>query len=170
MRLAPRGEQPPYARASRPRGRTHWRQARWCSLDFELTGLDPRSDEIISFGAIPIVDGRLQLRGAVSGLVRPEREIAEPSIVVHGIRGVDLGRLWFYERRRRAPARLALADLAHELRLPAEGAHDALSDALTTAQAFIALASHLDAVRRRTVDSLERAGRQLESLRVFETG
>jgi len=81
-----------YARAPLPARRTPWRQARWCALDFELTGLDPRHDEIVSYGAIPIEDGRVQLRGAVSSLVRPARESREASIRVHGLRTADLAR------------------------------------------------------------------------------
>ena len=79
-----------YESAALPRGRTPWRDARWCALDFEMTGLDPREDEIISFGAIPIEAGRLQLQAAVSRRVRPSREIGEASIPVHGIRDIDL--------------------------------------------------------------------------------
>ena len=41
---------------------------------------------------------------------------------------------------------------------PAEDPHHALGDALTTAKAFIALASHLDAAEPQTVGSLQRAG------------
>jgi DNA polymerase-3 subunit epsilon len=79
-----------YARSAAPRGRTPWREARWCALDLEMTGLDPRYDEIISFGAIPIEGGRLQLGAAVTALARPSREVGEASIPVHGIRDVDL--------------------------------------------------------------------------------
>ena len=79
-----------YARAHLPRGGTPWREARWCALDLELTGLDPRQDEIISYGAIPIEGGRLQLHDSVTALVRPTRAIGEVSIPVHGIRDVDL--------------------------------------------------------------------------------
>jgi DNA polymerase III epsilon subunit-like protein len=81
-----------YSTAKLPGARTPWRQARWCALDFELTGLDPREDEIVSFGAIPIDAGRVQLRDAVSGLVRPVRESSEVSVRVHGIRTADLAR------------------------------------------------------------------------------
>ena len=79
-----------YTQAAVPSGRTPWRQAPWCALDFEMTGLDPTQDEIISFGAVPIEGGRLQLRTAVTALARPSREISEASIPVHGIRDVDL--------------------------------------------------------------------------------
>ncbi len=214
-----------YAQAQFPRGRTPWRKADWCALDFELTGLNPREDEIISFGAIPIVDARLQLRGAVSGLVRPERRMGEAAIRVHGLRTIDLerapplatalgpllraiagrglivhtaaveraflgralrerglrrrgpiidtevlGRAWLHERDGDAPGRLSLGVLATALGLPAERPHDALGDALTTAQAFIALATHLDAKHPETVGSLERAERRLATLRAFDPG
>jgi DNA polymerase-3 subunit epsilon len=59
-------------------------------VDLELSGLDPRHGEIISFGALPIDDGRVQLSGACSGLVRPTRPLAVSAIRVHGIRAVDL--------------------------------------------------------------------------------
>jgi DNA polymerase-3 subunit epsilon len=214
-----------YRSAKLPGGRTPWRQAKWCTLDFELTGLDPREDEIISFGVIPIEDGRLQLRGAASGLVRPAREISESSIRVHGIRASDLaqapvladavgqllraitgrvlvvhtaaveraflrgalkqrgvrmrgslvdtevlGCLWLHHRDGQLRRRLGLGEIAAALRLPADRPHDALGDALTTAQVFIALAAHLDAVHDETVGSLARAPRRLQTLRAFDLG
>jgi DNA polymerase III subunit epsilon len=208
------------ANGSLPGRRTPWRQARWCVIDFELTGLHPRRDQIIAYGAIPVDDGRLRLGGAVSSLVRPTRESEDAAILVHGIRasdlahaprledalaplraviagrglvfhsaGVDrpflqralglrlrapivdtevLGRLWLYEREGRLRRRLSLGELAAALGLPAEQPHDALADALTTAQAFIALASHLDALQAQTVGSLTRAQRGVDSIALFE--
>lgn len=211
-----------YDKAVLPRRRTPWRQASWCALDFELTGLNPREDEIISFGAIPIEDGRVQLSSARTSLIRPTREISEASIRVHGIRAADLARapglaeaistllqaitgrvlvvhtaaveraflgralreqglrlrgpmvdteplgcLWLHERDGGVRRRLALGDLATSLQLPGERPHDALGDALTTAQAFIALATHLDALHRETVRSLSHAARRLEAIRVL---
>jgi DNA polymerase-3 subunit epsilon len=184
--------------------------------------LDPQSDEIISFGAIPIEDGRLRLREAVYQLVRPEVEIGEESIRVHGIRAADLahapplaeaietlldtiagrilvvhvaaveraflgralrqhgvrlrgplvdtevlGELWLNEHEGRPLRHVGLSELASALGLPADRPHDALGDALTTAQVFIALASHLDSTHRETVRSLARAKDRLESLRVL---
>jgi DNA polymerase-3 subunit epsilon len=79
-----------YRDASLPPGRTPWQAARYCAVDLELTGLDARRDEIVSFAAIPVEDGRVRLAGAVEGLVRPERTMAEESIRVHGIRPADL--------------------------------------------------------------------------------
>jgi DNA polymerase-3 subunit epsilon len=214
-----------YASAALPAGRTPWRQARFCALDFELTGLDRNRDEIISFGAIPIEGGRIKLRDAVSGLVRPAQDLSEPSILVHGIRPADLarapllneailsllgvlagrvliahtaaveatflsralrgaglrlrgpmidtevlGRVWEWERSRSLRRHMPLGELAAALGLPADRPHVAVGDALTTAQVFLALASHLDAHHPETVDSLARAERRLHSLRLFHAG
>jgi DNA polymerase-3 subunit epsilon len=79
-----------YARARRPSSRLPWRDAGYCVVDLELSGLDPRRHEIISFGALPVIDGRVRLEGAVHGLVRPTRPLAEQAIRVHGIRAADL--------------------------------------------------------------------------------
>jgi DNA polymerase III subunit epsilon len=79
-----------YARAPGPRRRTPWREARYCVVDLELSGLDPRRHEIISFGALPVADGRIQLDGAAHGLVRPTKALAEAAIRVHGILAADL--------------------------------------------------------------------------------
>jgi DNA polymerase III subunit epsilon len=214
-----------YARAKLPGRRTYWREARWCTLDFELTGLDPKTGEIISFGAIPVEHGRVRLREAISGLVRPERAISDASIRVHGIRASEvarapvlaaalptllatlagriviahsasveraflsralraqglklrgpivdteaLGRLWLQERDGHSPRQAPLTALAGALGLPAERPHHALGDALTTAQVFIALATHLDAEHRQTVGSLARAGLRADTLRALHSG
>jgi DNA polymerase-3 subunit epsilon len=212
-----------YADADLPGGRTPWREADYCVLDLELTGLDPGRHEIISFGAVPVVDGRVSLAGAVYGLVRPTAAVPSASVVVHGIRTLDLseapsldagidalleamagrvpvahvaeversflapalrrrgvrlprawvdtsviGRLWLYEREGVVPEpRLELGRLAAELGLPVHRPHNALGDALTTAQAFLATATHLDSVRPETVRSLTRAGDRVEALRLL---
>jgi DNA polymerase III epsilon subunit-like protein len=44
---------------------------------------------------------------------------------------------------------------------PAEDPHHALGDALTTGKAFIALASHLDALTPQSVGSLQAAAQAL---------
>lgn len=222
-RPAPAGDAAAYMHALLPRARTPWRQASWCALDFELTGLDPHRDEIISFGAIPIDAGRVRLAGAVSRLVRPRGELDETSIRVHGLRAVDLksaeplenvigslmrvlagrvvvahsapieraflrralrtqsvrlrgpivdtevlGRLWLHDRDGLLLRGISLSGLAGALGLPAERPHDALSDALTTAQAFVAIADHLDSARPETVGTLAHADRRLDSARLFQ--
>jgi DNA polymerase-3 subunit epsilon len=65
-----------------------------------------------------------------------------------------LGRLWVARRDGTMPPGMSLARLARELGQRAEPPHHALGDALTTAQAFIALARHLDRASPQTVGSL----------------
>ena len=211
-----------YRAARLPAGGTPWLRARFCAVDLELSGLDARRDEILSFGAVPILDGRILLGSAIEGLVRPAGAISESSIRVHGLRAVDLehapplqeaidpllgalagavpvahaaaverafltpalrrqglrlrrpvvdtavlGLVWLHERDGRAPSHITLADLAGELGLPSHHPHDALGDALTTAQVFIALASKLDTGCAESVRSLTRAGRRLQAQQTF---
>lgn len=58
-------------------------QGRFLALDLETTGLDPRSDTVVSLAAIPFVD-RVPGRGYVT-LVHPARTIPPQSTAVHGI-------------------------------------------------------------------------------------
>jgi DNA polymerase III subunit epsilon len=211
-----------YAAAALPSRRSPWREADYCVVDLELSGLDPRRHEIISFGAVPIVGGRVSLGSAIYGLAQPSGPITEESILVHGIRTLDLteapavdealdalleamtgrvlvvhtaaveraflgralrrrsvrlrapvvdtnvlGPLWLHERDGRVLRGLSLGALAAELELPAHRPHNALGDALTTAQAFLALATHLDALRPETVGSLAGADDRLQSLLLY---
>jgi len=79
-----------YAGARPPDPRTPWREAGYCVLDLELSVLDRRAGEIISFGALPIDSGRVRLDGATVGLARPTRPLAQEAIRVHGLRAADL--------------------------------------------------------------------------------
>jgi DNA polymerase-3 subunit epsilon len=225
VRRPARAEAAAYADAQLPHARTPWREADWCAVDLELTGLDARLHEIISFGAIPIDAGRVRLGGGVSALVQPAGEISAATIPIHGIRAADLeqapalseviggllqamtgrilvahtaaveraflgralraervrirgpivdtqllGCLWLHARDGVVRTRMALGELAAELGLPADQPHDALGDALTTAQVFVALAAHLDATHPETVGTLSGAKRRVESLRIFHAG
>jgi DNA polymerase III subunit epsilon len=225
MRLARRARGPgaaAYRRTRVPPGRTPWRDASYCAVDLELSGLDPKRHEIVSFAAVPIEEGRVQLGGVVHGRVRPLRSISEQAIRVHGMRAADLadaarldaaidpllavmagriavvhvaavergflrpalrrqglrlrkpmldtnvlGLVWLHERDGLGPRRMSLADLAAALGLPSHHPHDAVGDALTAAQAFVALASHLDARRAETVHSLAAAAQRLELLQAY---
>lgn len=212
LRRSPAGVR--FAQAPVPGRDTPWREAQWCVIDLELTGLE-RSGEIIAIGAVPIRDGAVILGGAMYTLVRPERAPRHAAVLVHKLRSVDLreapplddaidallsvmagrvpvfhtamveraflggelrrrrvrlpadvdtevlGRLWLRHRDGVAPRGLSLSRLAGVLGQPAEDPHHALGDALTTAKAFIALASHLDAESPQTVGSLQDAEREL---------
>ena len=210
-----------FAAAGRPDPRTPWREARWCAIDLELTGLDPANDEIIAIGAMPIDQGRLILGESRYTLVRTERRSEHDAVLMHKLRVADLadappleqgvelllellsgrvpvfhtavvertflaplfsqlrvrlpaaadtevlGRLFLQQRDGTAPPRLALATLLKVLGQSGEAPHHALADALCTAQAFIALASRLEATQPQTVGSLLRADNWLASARRF---
>jgi DNA polymerase-3 subunit epsilon len=206
-----------YAQAAVAMGKTQWRSAHFCVVDLELSGLDPRSNEIISFAAVPIDSGRVIAGSALYGLCRPTRQLPEQSVLVHGIRTVDLaeaapldeaiqplitamtgrvmvahvawveqsflgrafgrqgirlrepvldtyelGQLLALEREEPSAPR-ALDELARSLKLPVHRQHHALGDALTTAQVFIALATHLDKLTPETVQSLAHAKQRTRS-------
>jgi DNA polymerase-3 subunit epsilon len=67
-----------------------WRAQDFLALDFETTGLNTRRDQIIAYGAVPIVDGRIRFAEAISGHVRPTREMSTSAIRIHGLRRQDL--------------------------------------------------------------------------------
>jgi len=96
-----------------------------------------------------------------------ERGFLEPALAVRGValRGEiadtrELGRVWLAEREPGAVApRLGLGELAARLGLPEHRRHHALGDALTTAQVFLALATHLEHRGRLPVGRLLRLQR-----------
>jgi len=202
-------------------GRTAWRHAGYSVVDLELSGLDPRSDEIISFAAVPIDSGRVIAGDTLYGLCRPTRPLEKESVLIHGIRTVDLdeappldtailpliaamtgrvlvahaawveqsflspvlqrhgvrlrrpvldtlelGRLLALERGDPAGA-LTLGELAEHLGLPSHRPHHALGDALTTAQLFIALVTHLEEFAPETLRSLARARERVRERSMF---
>lgn len=79
-----------YWEARAPSAETPWREARYAVVDLETTGLDPRGDEIISFAAVPIDEGRVIAGGARATFVRPERMPGAETIRIHGLRPSDL--------------------------------------------------------------------------------
>lgn len=189
-----------------------WRATDWCAIDLELTGLDPRRDEIVAIGAVPIREGRVELGAAYYSLARPRRAPRGRSVLIHKLRGPDLarapaldvaidgllatlagcrpvfhtawveeaflgralrrrgitlaqaadtellGRRWLVEQTGAAPDHVTLSALATRLGFTAETPHHALGDALTTAQAFIALAALLHRRTPQTVASLTAPG------------
>jgi len=62
----------------------------WVSLDCETTGLNVRSDEIISIGAVRIVGNRIMTSERLELLVRPERGVSAESVRIHRLRERDV--------------------------------------------------------------------------------
>ena len=79
-----------YLRAKPAAAETPWREASFVAVDLELTGLDPRHDEILSFAAVPVDGGRVVVGGSRTAIVRPERMPGADTIRVHGLRPADL--------------------------------------------------------------------------------
>jgi DNA polymerase-3 subunit epsilon len=211
-----------YSRAPLPRRRTPWRDAAFCVVDLETTGLDPRADAIVAWATVPVDGGRVIAGTACEGLVRPPGSVPAAAVRIHGLRDADLasappleeaidvllgaitgrvlvahaawiergflaralrargtrlrgpivdthglGRLWLGERDGRTPWPLPLGTLAAELGLPVHRPHSAAGDALTTAQAFIALCSHLDAFAGETVRTLARAEQRVQAGKLY---
>jgi DNA polymerase-3 subunit epsilon len=116
-----------------------------------------------------LIDGLLDAltgRALVAHVAGVEHGFLDAALRTHGLELrnplVDTARLDGELRRlRREPSSdqepIGLSDLARTLGLPVHRPHHADGDALTTAQAFIALATHLDAIEPQTVGSLTRA-------------
>lgn len=64
----------------------------WVALDCETTGLDVRSDEILSIGAVRIVGERILTSERLELLVRPSRSVPADSVRIHRLRERDLAR------------------------------------------------------------------------------
>ena len=204
--------------APRRADRRHpWREASFVALDFETTGLDPARDSIVSFGVVPVLQGRVVLGGSIHQLVEPHVPPSVRSQKIHELRPQDLagsprleearevlhralaGRfllVWFADvevnfltaifggrrgtwRRRtidvrnlaieadgvprsmRAQRGYGLSWAAERLGVPVANPHEALDDALVTAQIFLVLTGRLPEVPNPTVaDLLRVAGDQ----------
>jgi len=70
--------------------RRPWIEAEFASLDFETTGLDPDHDAVVSFGILPVRRGRVILAESQYREIAPEAPLTARSIVVHGLRPLDL--------------------------------------------------------------------------------
>lgn len=71
---------------------TPWRAARFAVVDIETTGLDPAVDEVLSVAVVPVEHGRIRVGDALYRALRADREPTVDTIVVHGIRPVDVRR------------------------------------------------------------------------------
>jgi DNA polymerase-3 subunit epsilon len=100
-------------------------------------------------------------RGFLGAALRPHRLELRNPMVDTALLDQELRRL------RRAPAAenepIGLAAMARDLGLPVHRPHHAQGDALTTAQAFIALGTHLEEFSAQTLGSLARISRSPRS-------
>lgn len=62
----------------------------WVALDCETTGLNTRSDEIISVGAVRIVGDRIMTSERLELLIRPEKGVSADSVRIHRLRERDV--------------------------------------------------------------------------------
>ncbi|MDX1888853.1 3'-5' exonuclease [Mycolicibacterium sp. 050158] len=67
-----------------------WRTDAFVAIDLETTGLDPRRDHIVSYGAVPIRDGRIKMAESVYGLVHVPGDVPGSSTKFHALRTQDL--------------------------------------------------------------------------------
>jgi DNA polymerase-3 subunit epsilon len=67
-----------------------WRADTFVVIDLETTGLDPRHDHIVSYGAVPIRDGRVKTSESIYSLVHVPHDVPASSIKFHGLRTQDL--------------------------------------------------------------------------------
>jgi DNA polymerase-3 subunit epsilon len=124
-----------------------------------------------------LLGGRL----IVAHVAEVERRFLDAALARHGTElrnpivdtaGLDRALRYFRGRPPIEGRPVGLTEMARALGLPAHRPHHADGDALTTAQAFIALATHLDAFTPQTVGSLERpphaAERRISSRSLLE--
>jgi DNA polymerase III subunit epsilon len=64
----------------------------FAALDFETTGLDLRRDAVVSFGLVPVRNGRILLGEVVYQEVAPDVPLSSRSVTIHGLRPHDLAR------------------------------------------------------------------------------
>lgn len=202
--------------------RRSWRDAALLCVDVELTGLDPKTDEVIAFGAVPLDRGRIRAAGAIQGMVKPTTGRHIGPVEIHGILPHDLDsapplaealaplaeairgrtpiahaawveRAFLGPALRQAGGRLPrgiidtamlwrlhgvvatgadpgykpLQTLTEQLGLPSHHPHQALGDALTTAQVFLALATRLERLGHGTLADLVHADRRVATHRHF---
>ena len=62
----------------------------WVALDCETTGLNTRTDDIISIGAVRIAGQRILTSERLELLVRTDKTLSAESVRVHRLRGMDL--------------------------------------------------------------------------------
>jgi DNA polymerase III subunit epsilon len=76
-----------------PRFRFMWDappEGEWVALDCETTGLNVKTDDIISIGAVRIQGNRIMTSERLELLVRPDKRLSADSVRVHRLREQDV--------------------------------------------------------------------------------
>ena len=68
----------------------NWRADTFVVIDLETTGLDPRRDHIVSYGAVTVREGRVKTGESVYGLVHVPGDVPGSSVKFHNLRTQDL--------------------------------------------------------------------------------
>lgn len=79
-----------FYQAQLPDKTTPLNEITFLALDFETTGLNKESDEIITIGMVPFDLHRIYLNQAKHWLVKPQQKLNESSVVIHGITHSDI--------------------------------------------------------------------------------
>lgn len=79
-----------YYAAGMVHGDTLLKDAPLLAVDFETTGLDPRTNGIVSIGAVPFSLARIRLAEARQWVLKPRFKLTEDSVVIHGITHSDV--------------------------------------------------------------------------------
>ncbi|MDF2154317.1 3'-5' exonuclease [Vibrio sp. CAU 1672] len=73
-----------------PAANTPLTEIEFVALDLETTGLKPDKDDIISIGLVPFNLNRIFLKQARHWIVRPQKQLGEESVIIHGITHSEL--------------------------------------------------------------------------------
>ncbi|MFM2588069.1 3'-5' exonuclease [Vibrio sp. TBV020] len=79
-----------YYTAGLPDPSTPLEDVLFLAMDFETTGLDSDNDDIITIGTVPFNLNRIFINQARHWTVRPRKQLAEESVVIHGITHSDV--------------------------------------------------------------------------------
>ncbi|CAA6827283.1 MAG: DNA polymerase III epsilon subunit (EC [uncultured Sulfurovum sp.] len=62
----------------------------YVSFDCETTGLNPKKDEILSIGAVKLIDNKIEFSESFEKFLSPINHISQESIKIHHIRPCDI--------------------------------------------------------------------------------
>lgn len=79
-----------YYECALPEPNTPLEEVVFLAMDFETTGLDSDQDDIITIGTVPFTLNRIFVNKARHWTVRPQKQLAEESVVIHGITHSDV--------------------------------------------------------------------------------